>query len=477
MADKTSSKNGKAEKTLKDVKRLQTLSQLTNRAALSGGLGLSHQGERDLYDTLGYPSSIDVENLMAQWKRHDMARALVDRPVKKTWQGDIRIEETEQEGKTDLETAFSRLDPKVQIKNKLLRVDRLAQLGEYAVLLLGFDDSGPQQWTREPTGGRELKYVRPVSRKNASIKTYQQDTSHARFGKPQTYGIDFDTPTGEGANETTTKSLIVHHSRIIHVAFNLLENEIEGVPILKTGFNRLKDLEKLVGGGAEMFWRGARPGYFGSAKEDYSVGDEAEKDLREQLDEYENDLRRFLIAEGVDIQSLEQQISDPESHVRVQVQMLSALSGIPARILIGSESGELASSQDRTNWHEFLQARRTEEAGPKILRPLIDRLIKYGALPEAKEKEGYSIRWADLFSVSEKAKSDIAAKRSDALSKYYKNPALETELPFEAFLRYFLKMDEDQVNDITSMRDSAMSEELGREAELEQDTPSSSEEE
>jgi hypothetical protein len=38
-------------------------------------------------------------------------------------------------------------------------------------------------------------------------------------------------------------------------------------------------------------------------------------------------------------------------------------------------------------------------------------------------------------------------------------------------------MDEDQVNDITSMRDSAMSEELGREAELEQDTPSSSEEE
>lgn len=460
-----------------DLTRLQNLSALTNRLALARKLGQSHGGDRDLYSTLGYPQEVKSTDLIGLWQRQAMARALVDRPVKKTWQGDVVITEPGDEDETDLEKKFKELNERIELKSRLLRADRLAQLGEYSVLLLGFDDSSEDTWAR-PVGvedegtdiDRELLYVRPISKGNAEVDAYEEDPSNPRFGLPRIYEIDLDRPDDEdvGNKSVDDRTLKVHHSRIIHVAFDLLENEVEGNPIMKAAYNRLKDLEKLVGGSAEMFWRGARPGYTGSAKEDYNLGEDAEKNLKEQLDEYENDLRRFIVSEGIDLSSLEQQISDPEGHVTVQVQMLSAVSGIPVRILIGSERGELASTQDQENFKEFIQTRRTEEAEPNILRPFVDRMIKYGVLPEPQNKEvGYSVVWSNLFTLGEKEKAEVGQNRAEALAKYVKQPLSEEFVPLEAFLKYFLKLDEDTTEQILELRKSELEEMMQEERELE----------
>ena len=127
----------------------------------------------------------------------------------------------------------------------------------------------------------------------------------------------------------------------------MLEDEVNGLPRLEAVFNRLLDLEKIVGGSAEMFWRGARPGFQGIVSEGYNMTDEDIDELQKQLDEYEHGLRRFLINRGVSLDALAQQVSDPRNHVDVQLQMISAITGIPRRILTGSERGELASTEDR----------------------------------------------------------------------------------------------------------------------------------
>lgn len=462
--------NGSSVSVNSDAKRLQDLSALVTRLTLAGNLGLSHGGDRDIYGTLGYPLNLESDDLITQWKRQDIARAIVDRPVKATWQGDVVVTEPEQEEETELEESFKRLNEEIDIKSKLMRADRLAQLGEFAVLLLGFDDSSKDTWTQPvEEGNRTLMYARPISKENAEIGTYETDPANPRFGKPRTYKIHIDAPQGVETDQTRSLSLDVHYTRIIHIAFDKLENEVEGEPVMKAAYNRLKDLEKLVGGSAEMFWRGARPGYHSSAKEDYKVDSDVEKDLREQIDEYEHNLRRFLVTEGMDMEALDQQISDPSNHFKIQLQALSALTGIPLRILLGSERGELASSQDKHAWNEFIQHRRTEEVEPEILIPFVDRMIKYGVLPEPKGEAGYSVVWSDLFKLGEKEKAEVGASMAEALAKYAKNGSSEQLVPLEAFLKYFLKMDEDTTKQILELSEAELEEMLREEAEIEEE--------
>jgi hypothetical protein len=451
----------------KENSELQVLSALMSRLSLGGQLGYSHKGDRNLYETLGYPNKVTSPDLISRWKRQDIARAIVDRPVKATWRGDVGITEPEQEEETTLEKEYSRLDKRLGLKQIFSRVDRLSQLGDYAVILLGYDDSSAQTWSQPVTEGtRSLKYVKVVSEKNADISTWEKDTTNERYGLPRLYNIKLRHP---GEEEKTT-SIVVHHSRIVHVTSELLEDEVEGEPVLKTAINRLVDLEKLVGGSAEMFWRGARPGYAGIANPDYKVDQDLEDRMKEQLKEYEHDLRRFMMLEGVDIKSLAQQIADPSSHVDVQIKMISALTGIPARILLGSEQGSLASSQDASHWKEWVHDRRTESAEPTIIRPFISSLMNAGVLPEPLDLDvGYEVTWPDLFTLGEKDKADVGSKRANAISSYAREPMAETMVPLEGFLRYVLRMDDNEVKHILEMQENQIDELMKEENELEED--------
>lgn len=445
--------------------QIAVLSALTARLTMAHKLGFSHQGVRDLFKTLGYPEQVKSADLVGQWRRQDIARAIVDRPTKATWQGDIAVNEPGDEDETELEKAYKILDTKINLKNKFMRIDKLAQLGKYAVLLLGFDDSSPETWSLPVTdGARDLLYVRPISEKNAEIHTWESDPANERYGKPRIYKISLKKP----GTEEESVELSVHWTRVIHVAQELLEDDVEGVPIMESLFNRLKDLEKLVGGSAEMFWRGARPGYAGSAKENYKIDEETKKKFKKQIEEYENDLRRILMSEGIDLKSLDQQISDPKGNVEVQLMMIAAATGIPLRILTGSERGQLASTQDQENWKEYIQARRQEIAEPTILRPFIDEMIKREVLPKPQNEEaGYSIDWPDLSSLNDKDRSEIGKALADALAAYAREPMTEHHVPLEAFLIHFLNMEEDTVTNILKMRDAYLADLVDEEDDLE----------
>ena len=222
-------------------------------------------------------------------------------------------------------------------------------------------------------------------------------------------------------------------------------------------FQRLMDLEKLVGGDAEMFWRGARPGYQGVVDKDYQMTDTTKTDLQDQIDEFEHNLRRILVNEGVTLKELSQQLSDPEHHVDIQLQMISAVTGIPKRILTGSERGELASTQDTSEWKEYVQGRRDEHAEPHIVRPFVDRLIKLKILPAP--AEDYRVKWVDPYSQSEKARVEVGKARAAAIREYsaYGPMALEL-MPPKAALHYLLGLEDEDITLIEAMQEEAMRE-------------------
>jgi hypothetical protein len=78
---------------------------------------------------------------------------------------------------------------------------------------------------------------------------------------------------------------------------------------------------------------------------------------------------------------------------------------------MGSERGELASSQDKLNWDERILDRRTQFAGPFVVRPFIDRLIEFGALPQPTE---YVIRWPENQNLDAGQRMDLAVKATTA---------------------------------------------------------------
>jgi hypothetical protein len=130
--------------------------------------------------------------------------------------------------------------------------------------------------------------------------------------------------------------------------------------------------------------------------------------------------------------------------------MISAVTGIPKRILTGSERGELSSSQDTVEWNNYVTSRRLLHAEPHIIKPFIDKCIEYGILPKPKEK--YKIQWMDLSAISEKDRVDIGQKRATAIKEYMSMPLSELIIPVSAFMEYCLGLSQDQIEYIKTLK-------------------------
>ena len=435
-------------------RKIQALtSMLVGRANLAARLGQQYGGDRDIYQALGYKLILDYQDFLARYVRQDIAKAIIDRPVKATWQGELELIESEETEKTDFERAWDDLNRKYKLRTLFARVDRLTGIGRYGVILLGLDDVVRiEDYEKPVTGKKKLLYVKPFGEEAAQITTYESDPRNPRYGMPLIYTIQVaDVSSG------SSKIVRVHYSRVIHIVDDNLESEIYGTPRLEAVFNRLFDLEKLVGGDAEMFWRGARPGFHGKLDKDFTMTAESKEGLKDQFEEYDHNLLRFLITEGVDLNSLAQQIADPTGHVDAQIQMISAVTGIPKRVLTGSERGQLASDQDAREWKTFVQSRREDHAEPHILRPFVDRIIELGILPSPVEY--YKVDWLDLFSISEKDRVEIGKSRASAIREYTTNPMAEALIPADLFLDIGLGLSQGQIDFAKKMRAEGITEE------------------
>jgi len=403
---------------------MKVMNAVAVRASIASQLGMQYGGDRDLYTALGYKSQPTFTDYIGKYYRQDIARAVIDAPVRGSWREQPTIIESE-EDETPFENDWVEIQDRCHLFNRMSRVDRLAGIGTYAVLLLGFDDSDNGVLSEPVEKAGNLLYATPYSMANAVIKTYEVDTKSERYGLPLLYTVQM-----KASGNTIGKE--VHHSRVIHVAEDVLEDDSLGIPRLRAILNRLDDLEKIVGGSGEMFWRGAFPGLGFLKNEGVTVGAQDEPAMVDEIEEYIHGLKRYLKLEGIDIKEIAMQVADPSNHVSVQLDMIAAATRIPKRILIGSERGELASSQDEKSWNDTIGARQKEHCEPVIIRPTINRLISVGVLPEP--KDGYTVDWPDLSTPSDKEKAEVGEMIAQAMKAYLEVPGSDVVLPIEMFL-------------------------------------------
>lgn len=430
-------------------------SVIVSRANLAYKLGQQYGGDRDLYNALGYKTTLTYADFFYQYTRQDIAKAVIDRPVKATWQGQLELIESEDAQKTPFEQAWYDLNKKHKLRSLFSRVDKLTGIGRYGVLFLGLDDVKNREELKNPVTKSKvsLKYIKPFSESTAKISKFVVDPTNERYGLPLIYDIEVSDVASQQSS-----TIPVHYSRVVHIVQDLMESEVYGTPVLESIFNRLMDIEKLVGGDAEMFWRGARPGFQGLVDKDFQMTQDTKDDLKDQIQEYENNLRRIFVNEGVKLDALAQQIADPKPHFEIQMMCLSAATTIPMRILSGSERGELSSGQDSKEWKTYVQSRREDHAEPNIIRPVTDRLIELGVLPQP-STEDYQIDWLDLFSISEKERVDIGQKRAESIRSYTTNPGAEAVMPPKAFYEFCLGLSQAQIDLIDKIIDEGISEE------------------
>lgn len=424
--------------------QLKALSALVARAQLASHLGYSFGTDRDLYTALGYKRNLTFHDYNAFYTRNDIARAVVNNPVDASWRLHPVVSEIDAR-ETAFESAWKDLITRLRLYQRFIRLDILTGIGEYGVLLLGLNDVKERKDFTKPVATNtelSLLYTQAFAENNAVIATLDNDPKSERYGKPETYTLTL------GINgDSRTDTITVHHSRVIHVVENPLENDIYGAPRLECVYNRIQDLEKLAGGSAEMFWLGARPGYAAIADADAQFGDLDMDAMQTQLDEFDNNVRRWLQLKGMTIKDLSPQVSSPAEHVDVQLTLISAATKQPKRILIGSERGELASSQDERAWAYITEARRINYCEPVIMRPFIDKCTLYGVLPMPSSGK-YNIDWPPLATPSAKEKAEVGRIKSTTLKEYVTIPTASGILPPEMFLEKFLDFTYDEIEQV-----------------------------
>lgn len=402
---------------------LSTRAQFANQIGGASHYGVLFNGRRDIYQALGYARALTPIMYRSRYRRGGIAKRIVNALPSAAWSSGFEmVEDQDADTETAFEAAFNSLYARLNLSSILMRASILSRLGRYSAILIGTAISTPDELSTEMgrlSSPDDVLYLSPTPEDRAKILATVRDPQDPRFGLPEYYEMSLGTPTTseismlDQAAGSYGYNVKVHHSRVLHVAESLIMDNVYGEPALEAIWNHLDDLDKLVSGGCEAAWKRMDPGMALKQDPETEMSEEDEQDVSDQMDEYYHGLRRFLSLRGIEADLL----SPSGSNVNVfapnadsVIGLIAATVGIPQRILMGSERGQLASGQDDAEWNDRIAEYRRESSTPTV-NLLCDRLIAYGALPEPAQ---YVVSWPEEEELDETQKIDVISKIASA---------------------------------------------------------------
>jgi len=386
---------------------LRLLSVLADRGRIANRAGKSFSGRRDVAQTLGYKHTLNIDDYTLEYERGDIAETVVEIFPIEAWGEGFEILESEDVTEiTDFEKAVSDLMERFDLVSRFIRLGILTRLGRYGTMLIG---AKGELKTELPmmSGLDDIMFLAPLSERRARIKKINDTNPESdRFGLVETY----DVRLSDNLSKTA------HWSRIIHTTESELEDEVYGKPALRSIFDRLHDKAKIVGGGSEATWALAKPGLHAKLDPEADVTPEDLKNFTDQLEDFEHKYRRVLQTTGVDLEQLESSVPGFGPNLHAILKLISGASKIPLRKLVGSERGELASTQDKNNWNSTVSTYR-KKVCTKQIKGLIDRLIEHGALPTP--NNSYRVVWPSVEELDELEKSKLVVGLAEANKSQY----------------------------------------------------------
>ena len=427
--------------------RTQFLSQL-----LDGS-----QENRSVDDEVGYPDRIAKVDYVEMYRRNDVAQRVVTLEPEESWSEYPDIYETDEEKTTRFEKAVKKFTNKTNLFRYLSKIDTICGIGRFGVLFIGLDDgedfSSPAPGFTEigeadSPGTAKVLYYRTFDESAVSVSQWERDRTNARYGQPLYYELDFEDTVADDIKANAapvTETIKVHWSRVIHVADTRLStSEIFGFPRMEPVFNRLLDLRKINAGAGEMYWKGGFPGY--SFEVDPQNGELSEEDregIKEEILKWEQGLSRYFAGVGVSMKSLAPQISNPQPFVDNALRMIASAKGYPITKLVGNYGGNQTNAEENDAWLKRIAQRRNLFVTPCIIKPTVERIQQFGALPQTSQEDGeprpFQVVWKPLAEMTETEKSEIGLKRTEALARYATAGA-EAIIPLKEWLTKFMNL-------------------------------------
>lgn len=375
----------------------------------------------DLYGQFGYSKSLCFNDYMNAYQRNPSATAAVDRMLKKCWGEYPRVKElregedtAQDQEATPWEKQVSDLFVRMKLWDKVRDTDKRRMIGRYAGAILRIADGQP---VNLPVGTGRLVEIIPVYESQLRVTEWNSDLSSPEFGLPAMYQYRTRLPESNTDDQGQPEEWAdVHPSRVVIHCDGEIRDMFDSVPLLRSGFNRLADLEKITGGSGESYRKNSSRTLVFKFDKDSDVADAVKSaygndaKVSEVLDEKARDMNTSIdasaVMQGGDLQTLQVTVADPTGPWTVAANEFAASVGIPFTILFGQQTGRLASDQDQADWSMTAMSRQRNEINPFIDR-LIRRLMSIGAIPEMAL---FCVEWADLLAPADKDKLDNSSK-------------------------------------------------------------------
>lgn len=370
----------------------------------------------------GWPDAVDFDMALRMYQRHSVARAGVNKTVLKTWQDMPALWETEKAGKTKPEADIAARFAKIGVWRALAEADRRSIVGGYAGVILRLADgkSFDQPVDTVPGGLDGLVEIVPVWRNQLVVADWIADTASEQYGQPKSF-----TFTEAAISGTAGRSFTIHPDRVLIWSS---DGTVAATSDLEPGYNDLLDMEKVKGAGGEGFWKNAKSAPVLEVDKEAKVADmaramgvsedELADAMNEQVEDWQKGFDKLLMVQGMQAKTLGVTLPSPEHFHGIPLLSFAASMGIPSKILIGSQSGERASTEDAKEWAQTCNARRENIAKPRI-KSLADRLARFRVLPD----KDWFVGWTDLTEASASEKIDRAAKMASINQTLGSEPA------------------------------------------------------
>ncbi len=399
------------------------LNSLADSTSLRGRLAGAISGGYDFSDTLhnifldfGYPQTINFSQFWNMYRRFGIAKNIVDLPVDTGWMTPPEVTGSDQFNR-ELQQLIDHHDLWKRVKG----LDTRQRVGRYAGLFMRVRDNKPPS---EPIDGKlsglgSLVQMVPLYEGQLKVLETENDPRKDNYGQPTMY--QFRGGSTGNRNEQVQDNFDIHPSRVIIAAEESDNGSIQGVSSLEASFNSLMDLRKIIGAGGEGFYRNASQSIVFNLKDAASAKNN--KDLldafNDQYDDFSrNRQRRAMWTPGMDATTLESSLADPKNHFMNALNDVAAASKIPATILIGQQTGRLASGEDSRHFLSMINSRR-ENFMTEMVADVIGWMIEFGILPASK----FNIEWGDLLARSDEEKLNNADKMATINERAFKSGA------------------------------------------------------
>lgn len=375
--------------------------------------------KHNYYKDFGFPDTLDFKAAFQMYRRNGIARAAVDKTAAKTWQTFPYLQEFQRDAGEDLpETAIEKA---IRTRFDDLRVwqafkdcDRRFLVGSYAGLILRIADGRRFDEPVGPVSGGldALIEVIPAWEGQLTVDVYDEEQRSPTYGQPLMYQYnESNVPTGR----KQTRSARIHPDRVIIWSE---DGQVGGVARMEAGYNDLITIAKIIGAGGEGFWKNAKGAPIIELAADQSLENIAKasgvpledfvEKMNEQVSDFQKGFDDVLMGQGMSIKPFQVQLADPLNFFSIALQSFCASWDIPAKVLVGSQTGERASTEDAGGWNETNDGRRTDIAIPGI-NAFIRRLEQFGIIPD----NDWYLRWTSLLDGSPQQKIDRAYKMAD----------------------------------------------------------------